>query len=139
MVESAMPRGYGLGAARPRHPRSGAGTADVIVAAAAVALSVATRWWFVVVAAGLVVAVARSPRVGLLVAVLAGTGLWRADAAWAGLRPDTLGPFGGWARVVSEPERAGAADRVVLEVDGERYEAWVRGRVRRRRVDEWRA
>jgi competence protein ComEC len=28
---------------------------------------------------------------------------------------------------------------VVLEVDGERFEAWVRGPVRRRRVEEWRA
>ena len=134
-----MPQGYGLPAARHRHPRSATGTAEVVAAGAAMAVTIATRWWFVVAAAGLVVAVARSPRAGMAVAALAAAGMWRADAAWSGLRPDALGPYAGWARVVAEPERTGAADRVVLDVAGQRYEAWVRGRVHRRRVDGWRA
>src|SRR4051812_11542022 len=122
MVESAIPRGYGLASARRRHPRSGAGTGDVIVATAAVAIAVVTRWWFVVLVAGVVMAVARSPRHGLVVAALAGGGLWRSDVAWAGLHPDVTGPFTGWVRVVSEPERVSGADRVVVEVDGQRFE-----------------
>jgi competence protein ComEC len=115
------------------------GTADVVVATLAVALATTMRWWFVPVAAGALAAVARSVRVALAVAVLAAIGVVRSDAAWAGLRPDALGPYVGWATVVAEPERAGGADRVVLDVDGERYEAWVRGRVHRQRVDGWQA
>lgn len=134
-----MAQGYGLAAARHRHPTGPIGTAEVVAAAAAVAVTIATRWWFVVAAAGLLVGVARSPRAGMAVAALASVGMWRADAAWSELRPDALGPFAGWARVTAEPTRTGAADRVVLEVGGERYEVWVRGRVHRRRVDAWRA
>jgi len=138
-----MRRGYGEPAARPRHPRVGSplatGTADVVGAAVAVAIAVATRWWYVPLAAGTVAAVVRSPRLGVAVAALAAAGVWRADAAWVALQPDALGPFSGWATVVGEPERVGGADRVVVVVDGERYEVWVRGRAHRQRVARWQA
>ena len=63
----------------------------------------------------------------------------RSDAAWTDLEPDRLGPFTGWAAVVTDPQPFGGAARVILEIDGERHEAWVRGRVRRLRVESWQA
>jgi competence protein ComEC len=111
----------------------------VLAVAVVISVAVATRWWFVAVGAAAVVAVARSPRLALVVAVLGGTAVARADAAWASLEPDTLGPFRGWATVVTDPQRFPDATRVVMELDSERFEAWVRGPVRRRRVDGWQA
>jgi competence protein ComEC len=105
----------------------------------AVAIAVTTRWWYVPIAAGSIAAVARSPRLGVAVAALATAALWRADAAWVALQPDVLGPFSGWVTVVGEPERAAGAERVVVIVDGERYEVWVRGRAHRQRVARWQA
>jgi competence protein ComEC len=143
MVESEMRRGYGAPAARPRHPRGrplrATGTADVVGAAVAVAIAVAMRWWYIPLAAGTVAAVARSGRLGIVVAALTAAAVWQADSAWAGLQPDSLGPFAGWATVVAEPAPAAGSDRVVLVVGGERYEVWVRGRARRQRVERWRA
>ncbi len=115
------------------------GTADALLVAVAVSVAITTRWWFVPIGGGLLAAVARSPRVGFAVVLLAAGGVLRSDAAWAGLQPDHLGPFHGWSTVVAEPDRAAGADRVVLDVGGERYEAWVRGRVHRQRADGWRA
>ncbi len=110
----------------------------VLAAAVVVALAVATRSWLVVVAAG-ALAAAWSAGAGVVLAALAAAGVVRADAAWSDLHPHQLGAFTGWATVVAEPERANGADRVLLEVEGQRYESWVRGRVHRHRVDGWRA
>ena len=115
-----MRRGYGEPAARPRHPRVGP--------APAIGDRRRRRWrpsrWRSRSPRG--GGTCRSPRVasppscgrralGVAVAALAAAGVWRADAAWAALRPDALGPFAGWATVVGEPERAAGADRVVVE------------------------
>ena len=106
-----MRRGYGEPAARRRHPRVGplgaTGTADLVGAAVAVAIAVATRWWYVPIAAGSLAAVVRSGGLGAVVAVLTAVAVWRADSSWAGLQPDELGPFDGWATVVGEPAAGG--------------------------------
>jgi competence protein ComEC len=115
------------------------GVGAVVAGAIVVALAVATRSWFVAVAAGALATAGWSLGAGAVLAMLAAAGVVRADAAWSDLRAHHLGPFTGWATVVAEPERANGADRVLLDVDGQRYEAWVRGRVHRRRVDGWRA
>lgn len=133
-----------MSTASTRHPRSRAGgrsgTVIPIAAAAGVATSVATRNWAAVLVAGVIVAmIARRATTTLLVVLLAGTALVRSDAAWDGLAPDRLGPFSGWSGVVEEPRRYGAATRVILEIDGERHEMWVRGRARQLRVATWRA
>jgi competence protein ComEC len=54
------------------------------------------------------------------------------------LAPRELGTFEGWARLVDDPQPYGASTRVLLEIDGERFEMWARGRARRIRVDGWR-
>jgi competence protein ComEC len=143
MVESAMPRGYGVPGARHRHPtgrpRTPSGVGAVVAAAIVVSLAVTTRSWLVVVAAGTIAAAGWSMGAGCLLAALAAAGVVRADAAWSDLRPHHLGPFAGWATVVAEPDQSNGGARVLLDIDGQRYESWVRGRVHRHRVDGWRA
>ncbi|NND74934.1 MAG: ComEC/Rec2 family competence protein [Ilumatobacter sp.] len=62
----------------------------------------------------------------------------RSERAWSGLAPDELGPFEGWVRVVDDPQPYAASTRVIVDVDGERYEVWSRGRARQLRVRTWR-
>jgi competence protein ComEC len=81
----------------------------------------------------------RSARLVLLAVVLASFGAVRSQHAWNGLTPDDLGPFAGWVRLVADPQPYASSTRVLVEVDGERYEAWSRGRSQQRRVATWRA
>lgn len=78
-----------------------------------------------------------STLVPLLVLVGVVGGL-RGAAAWDGVAPDRLGPYRGWVRLVDDPQPFGAATRVIVEVEGERFEVWARGRARRGRVAGWR-
>ena len=71
------------------------------------------------------------------IAVVALLVVVRSDAVHDGLLADQLGPFAGWASVAAEPNPGLDATRVILQVEGERYELWVRGRASRLRVDAW--
>ena len=55
-----------------------------------------------------------------------------------GVVADQLGRFVGWASVSADPDPAFGATRVILEIEDERFELWVRGRAARLRVDTWR-
>jgi competence protein ComEC len=120
-------------------PRSATGTADVVIVAVLVAVAVATGAWAVAVVVGVLLALVRSPRLGAVALVLAGSAVIRTTGAWDGLRPDALGPVDGWATVVGDPQVLPDATRVVLSIEGERFESWVRGRVRRQRAAGWNA
>ncbi len=105
-----------------------------VVAVAASTSSVATAALLGFVAAAwfrswLVVGVA------VLLAVL---GCLRAADALASLTPDQLGPYTGWVRLVDDPKPSTSGTRVIVEVDGERYEVWSRGRAQQLRVRTWR-
>ena len=63
----------------------------------------------------------------------------RATAAWDSLAPRHTGEFQGWATVVGDPQPFPNATRSVLEIQGERFEHWARGRAKRLRVAEWAA
>jgi len=113
--------------------------AGVVVAAVAVSFAV----WTGSVAAGLVLVpivagVARSPTLVVVVVVLASAGAVRSQHEWAGLAPDTLGEFEGWVRVVDDPQPYPSSTRVIVEVEGERFEMWSRGRAQQQRVRSWR-
>ena len=71
--------------------------------------------------------------------LVTGCAVVRSDAAWDGLAPDHVGPYHGWSSVVAEPQRYAGGTRVLLEIEGERHELWVRGRARQQRVADWRA
>lgn len=93
----------------------------------------------VLVAAAVWAGVGRRRGVALvvLVTVAAASG-WRAEASWRGLVPDALGEFTGRAEVVDDPQPFPGSTRVLLELEGERFEMWARGRALRERVDRWR-
>ena len=120
----------------PRHPTVAAervpGTFDTVALAVAVSVALVTGAWLVVLGAAATAALVRSPRLGAATLVLAGGAVVRGDAAWDGLRPDALGPYDGWVTVTGDPQVLPDATRIVLTIDGERFETWVRGRVRRR-------
>ena len=71
----------------------------------------------------------------ILVAVAAGV---HSQRSWADLAPDRLGTFEGWARMVDDPQPYPSSTRAILEIDGERFETWARGRAQQQRVMRWR-
>jgi competence protein ComEC len=77
-------------------------------------------------------------RLLIVLMVLALAGSLRSRAEHAGLAPRTVGPYEGWVRVVDDPQPYGAATRVIVDVDGDRFEVWVRGRAAKIRADSWR-
>ena len=93
-----------------------------VVAIVVVAIAVICRSWLVA---------------AVLVAVAVG-GLVRSEQSWASLAPDVLGPYRGWVRVVDDPQPFPSSTRVIVEVEGERFEMWSRGRAQQLRVGEWR-
>ncbi len=111
----------------------------VVAACAAVVVGV---WSSSVLIAGLAACVAtlpvRSVRFAMFALILATTGAIRSQHAWSGLTPDELGPFAGWARLIDDPAPYAASTRVILEIEGERYEVWSRGRAQQQRVVTWR-
>ena len=111
------------------------------VVAAAVVVSLAVRSGSVVagVVFGLAGAVVvRSPPLAIVIVVLASAGAVRSQHEWAGLTPDALGAFEGWVRLVDDPQPYRSSTRVIVEVEGERFELWSRGRAQQQRVRSWR-
>ena len=78
-------------------------------------------------------------RLAVVCVVVALIGSWRSADAWSGLVPDQLGPFEGWVRLVDDPQPFGSSTRLIVEVEGERFETWVRRTGQRERVAAWRA
>ena len=141
MVEAAIRRGYEVTGAGPRHPTDPTGRRlgdrrRRSAVAAAVAIGVATRSWIAVAVAAAVRRRRRRPGPSRRArrARWPGARCVRSDAAWDGLAPDHVGPYHGWSGVVVEPQRYAGATRVLLEIEGERHELWVRGRARQQRV-----
>jgi competence protein ComEC len=76
-----------------------------------------------------------APRWMLVVVIVAGSlaGI-RGHHELVGLEPARLGAFEGWVQVVGDPRPAGSSTRLVVRVDGQRYEAWSRTDDEQRRV-----
>jgi competence protein ComEC len=120
----------------PTRPHWRQPLSDVAVVAAVVAVALgawsaapAAGAGFGIVLACLVRALDEGSRRWMLaVVVLAGSlaGI-RGHHEVAGLEPARLGPFEGWARVVGDPRPTGSSTRLVVRIDGQRYEAWSRG------------
>ncbi len=135
-----MRRAYGAGAPDWRTPLSGSA---VLAACVTTAVAATTRSAAVGAAVGLACAAVGRVRDGrrfvavLLILLGVGSGI-RAASAWSGLAPDATGAFEGWVRIVDDPQPYGSATRVIVEVDGERFELWARGRALQIRVGGWR-
>lgn len=137
-----MRRAYGLVPDVVRSPLS-----DRLVAGAAATVAVGCWWHDVRFAMLAVVGAAFAARLGgetlsraaIVLLVLGGTATMRADDAWTGLQPRTLGSYDGWVALVDDPQPFGAATRVLVEIEDERFELWARGRAIQLRVSNWRA
>jgi competence protein ComEC len=144
MVETEMEPGYGVTPEPARHPTSRADreavpTALVVGLTVAVVIAVVTRTWIVGPIPAAAALAAGRRVVAIVVALVVVIAAARSDVAWSELAPDQLGAFQGWGTVVEEPRPFGGATRVLVELDGERYEAWVRGRSGSLRAADWRA
>jgi competence protein ComEC len=148
--EVTTPRGYGTGMRSWWRPGSSVTTvttvADgaVVGVAAVVVVSVRTVSALVALVLALMVAPAvtrsaRSPALlaGFVVLLAVGAAM-RSQHEWAGLVPDSLGAYEGWVRLIDDPQPYPSSTRVIVEVDGERFEVWSRGRAQQQRIRSWR-
>ena len=115
----------------------------VIALAVAVVLGVRTGSVAVAVVLGVVVGgvlwtIPRWPLVAMIAVLLAVSGAVRSQHEWAGLAPDSLGSYEGWVRLIDDPQPYPSSTRVIVEVAGERFEVWSRGRAQQQRVRSWR-
>ncbi len=85
-----------------------------------------------------VAVICRSWMMALLLIAVAVGGLVRSEQSWASLEPDRLGAYLGWGRLVDDPQPYPSSTRVIVEIEGERFEIWSRGRAQRQRVATWR-
>ena len=153
MNEVTNPRGYGIEGRSWWRPDSAVTTVtDGAVVAVAVVTVVSVRLGSTPVAlalalvVGLLVALsARSMTattsvmaIVAVVALLAVGGAVRSQHEWAGLAPDSLGPYDGWVRLIDDPQPYPSSTRVIVEVDDERFEIWSRGRAQQQRIGSWR-
>ena len=144
--EVTRPRGYGTDGPwwwRSDFTVTVVTDGGVVALAAVVVFSVRTGSLAAGVLAGLVVGgvlgvTARSPWVAVIVVLLASGGAVRSQHSWAGLAPDSLGPFDGWAQLIDDPKPYPSSTRVIVEIESERFEMWSRGRAQQQRVRSWR-
>lgn len=126
-----MRRAYGLDDGDGRHV---AGDTEVLVIVAALVVSVWGGWPVVLVAAA-GAALTRRWASALVVAALCSLGSWAGHRAWTDTTPEHLGPYTGWVRVTADPTPYGRGLRLTVEVEGERFDAWVYGGRRIRLAD----
>jgi competence protein ComEC len=88
--------------------------------------------------AAVVAIVTRSWAVWLIAVLVGASGVVRSTQSWSSLAPDQLGPYTGWVQMVGDPQPYPGSTRVIVEIEGERFEVWSRGRARQLRVREWR-
>jgi competence protein ComEC len=141
--EDTAPQGYGIGTRQAWRfdERTLRNTSDTAVVALAAGVTVGV--WSASPLVGVVAAIAcgfgfRSPQLALVGVVLVVGGALRSQGSWAALAPDRLGPFDGWVRLVDDPQPYPSSTRVIVEIEGERFELWSRGRAQQQRVRAWR-
>ena len=107
---------------------------DRAVVAVAVALVLGMWQGPIAVSLGLLIGLlgrARPFVIGLLV-VASLLGWWSGVRAWQQAQPRHLGDYTGWAEIIGDPAPYGNGLRVTVEIDGERFDAWVYGGARRK-------
>ena len=113
--------------------------AAVVALAASTAVGVWSASPVAAIGAGFACGLAlRSPHLLLAALVLSTVGAVRSQHSWSALAPDRLGPFEGWVLLVDDPQPYPSSTRVIIAVDGERFESWSRGRASQQRAQAWR-
>ena len=109
------------------------GDGEVALCVAHVVLGVWLRRPLPVVAVGLILAMIGVRRVVCCAAVVLGIiGSLLSVHAWNEVVPDHLGAYSGTGCLVADPAPVAGATAAVVEIDGERFEAWLRGSSGRR-------
>ena len=80
-----------------------------------------------VISSGALASVGARADVAVVAAALAVVGSVASARAWDEAQPDRLGPYVGWVTVATDPRWVLGAVSVVLEVEGERFDAFVYG------------
>jgi hypothetical protein len=119
-----MTRAYDLDDDRSRHPLG-----DGWLVAWAILVAIGARFGLAVASVGTMTVALVGRRVGFAAvgAVLAVVSSALGALAWASAVPRQLGPFEGWATVSADPVTVGRGTRLTLEVEGERFDAWLYG------------
>lgn len=68
----------------------------------------------------------------LAVAVILGVAVVHSETEWRAVQKVRVGPYAGVARMVGDSEPVGMGRRLILEIEGQRFEAWVFGSKRNR-------
>jgi competence protein ComEC len=142
--EVTTPPGYDAEGRNGGHPRIGVFTDGAVTALAVVVVAAVAGGRPVALVATAALGLLAVPSIrrtvlpwGVVALLLVAGGSIRSAHAWASLDPDQLGPFKGWARLVDDPQPYSSSTRVLLEIDGERFETWARGRAQRYRAQTW--
>lgn len=89
--------------------------------------------WMAVATAALVAIFARLTKLAVACCVVAALlGGVLANRAWHESTPRTLGAYTGWARLVGDPAPFDSALRATLQIEGERFDAWLYGGAKRK-------
>ncbi len=131
-------RAYDLGApATEHHGRDQQPVRDSVVVLLALVLVVgvcAGAWWALLGVPVALLMRARTATVAICAAV-AVLGGWLGTHAWHSAHPRHLGDYSGWAELVADPAPFGQGLRATLEIEGERFDAWLYGGQRRKLAD----
>ena len=76
--------------------------------------------------------VSRSRQFAVVLIAAMAVGVWQGGSAWRAAEPDRLGPWSGWALVMSDPVPRGRATLVTVEIEGERFDTFAYGSTGRR-------
>jgi competence protein ComEC len=129
----SMIRAYDVRRARRRQP-FGDGEVAMITLAAVIGVWTTSATSVAVVALASLT-VGRRAAVVLACLLVGLSGAWRSQVTWQGAVPRHTGDYSGWVTMVGDPAPFGSGLRVTVEVEGERFDAWVYGSPRRRLVD----
>ncbi len=91
--------------------------------------------WVAALALPVCLLLRQRPLVLMLCACAALVGTWVGARAWEQTAPRHLGNYTGWAEIMADPAPYGAGLRVTIEIDDERFDAWLYGGARRKLAD----
>lgn len=120
-------RGYGQAARSGEHPFTDGQVVALVSALVAgvwlgaIATVVATAW------VGGALVLGRGRRLLALALAVVVVGAVAGRVAWSHAHPRQVGPYAGWARIAADPAPFGAGVRLTIEIEGERFDAWLYG------------
>ncbi len=104
----------------------------VLLVAAALVVGVWQGFWVALLTLAAALLARQPPLVFGICLLAAALGAWSGGRAWQQASPRHLGHYAGWAQLAGDPAPFGKGLRVTLEIEGERFDAWLYGGTRRK-------